>query len=97
MKGLRQFYGYLFGRTGFGVGTGNQALAQPTSLPVDSIYAPRYNAKRDLGPQAPGYLKQEQNFVPVSLLANGIYFQGTLELEALAEFEKQMAVKNAGG
>lgn len=81
-------YRYIFGRTGFGVGADNMALAQPTTLPVDSMYGPRYNVRRDLGPHSPGFVKEQQNFVPVDLLANGVYMSGTLALQALAQFDK---------
>lgn len=81
-------YSFQYGRTGFGVGVGNMGFQRPSSLPADNIYAPRYNVKSQLDPQAPGYVKLKQEFVPVSLMANGVYFQGTLAMQALAEFEK---------
>jgi len=82
---------YIQGRTGFGIGAGAMALQQPSTLPIDSIYAAKYNVEKTLAPQAPGYVKEQQNFVPVSLLANGVYFAGTMALEALSEFEKANA------
>ena len=81
-------YKYIQGRTGYGIGAEAMGFQQPTSLPVDSIYAARYNARLTMAPQAPGYLKEAQNFVPVSLLANGVYFSGDMALQALSEFEK---------
>jgi len=81
-------YSYLVGRSGYGIGVENLALRQPTTLPVDSIYAPKYNIQNSLAPQSPGFVKMYQNFVPVSLLANGVYFSGALALQALSDFEK---------
>lgn len=80
-------YNYLFGRTGFGIGAGNQALEQPTTLPVDSIYAPRYNVKMSMNSVNPAYLKYNQDFTSVDLLSNGLYFAGTFALGALAPAE----------
>ena len=79
-------YHYLPGKTGDGAGVGvdDMALVQPTTLPIDSIYAPRYNVRKSLAPQAPGYVKLNQEFVPVDLLANGVYFSGTFLLTSLS-------------
>lgn len=67
-----------------GIGVENEALVQPTSLPVDSIYGPRYNVLHSMAPQAPGYVKLNQQFVPVDLIANGVYFGGTFLLTSLS-------------
>lgn len=77
---------YVEGITGggAGVGVGNEALIQPTTLPVDSIYAPRYNVLHSMAPQAPGFVKLNQQFVPVDLIANGVYFSGTFLLTSLS-------------
>jgi len=85
-------YNYTPGKTGFGIGVENFALEQPTTLPIDSIYSVRNNVRGDLSPHAPGYIKGSQNFVPVSLQGNGVYFSGAVALQALVEFEK--AVQN---
>jgi len=71
-----------------GIGVEDMGFTQPTTLPVDSIYAARYNVQMTLAPQAPGYLKQQQNLVPVGLRANGVYMSGELALQALVEFER---------
>lgn len=83
-------YGYVRGFNGMGIGAGDMAFLQPTTLPIDSIYGPRYNVRGDLDPQAPGFVKLAQQFVPVSLLANGVYFSGDFSLQALVEFEKAL-------
>ena len=82
-------YGYVEGANGIGIGAGDKGFKRPSTLPVDSIYAARYNVRGDLAPlNHPGYVKEAQQLVPVSLLANGVYFAGTMALQALAEFEK---------
>jgi hypothetical protein len=81
-------YGFIRRYLNIGIGVESEGFQRPTSLPSDNIYAPRYNVKGQLDPQQPGYLKLAQEFVPVSLLANGVYLQGTLALQALSEFEK---------
>ena len=84
-------YPYRFrqGVHGIGIGAGDMAVEQPTTLPVDSHYGPRYNVRGDLAPLSQGgYAKLGQDFVPVSLLANAVYAAGTLALQALADFER---------
>lgn len=83
-------YPYRFrqGYTGFGIGAEDMGLERPTTLPIDSMYSARHNVLHTLAPQAPGYVKEQQYLVPVSLLANGLYFGGTLALQALADFER---------
>lgn len=77
---------YIPGITGDGAGVGveNEALVQPTTLPVDSIYAAKYNVLHSMAPQAPGYVKLNQQFVPVDLIANGVYFSREFLLTSLS-------------
>ena len=81
-------YSFTPGSDRLGIGAENMGLNQPTTLPIDSIYAPRYNVKGTLDLHANAYVKQGQNLVPVSLLANGLYFAGTFELQALSSFQE---------
>lgn len=79
-------FNYIPGKTGDGAGVGvdNLALVQPHTLPVDSKYAPRYNVLHSMAPQAPGFIQAQQNFVPVDLIANGVYFSGDFLLTPLS-------------
>lgn len=81
-------YPYRFVRKLFGVGVGVEVLGleQPQTLPAyDGWMRPRYQVQRQLDPQAPGFVKYGQQYQPVALNGNGLYLQGTFELQALAQ------------
>lgn len=81
-------YPYRFIRKIFSVGIGVEGLAleQPQTLPMyDGWMNPRYMVRGQLDPQAPGFVKYGQQYQPVALNGNGLYLQGTLELQALAQ------------
>lgn len=88
-------YSFIPGADRLGIGVENMGMQRPSTLPVDSIYAPRYNVRGTLDLHSNAYVKMGQNLVPVSLLANGLYFGGTFELQALSMFEKAQAKKKA--
>lgn len=76
-------YNYVFGRTGFGVGAGNMGFSRPSTLPVDSKYGPRRNVLHNIALYQPNVLITAQSLPAVDLLANGLYFHGTIALGAL--------------
>lgn len=81
-------YPYHFVRKIFGVGIGVEALAleQPQTLPAyDGFTSNRYRVRGQLEPQAPGFVKEGQQYQPVALRGNGIELQGTFELQALSD------------
>lgn len=84
-------YPYSFIRRIFNVGVGveNLSLERFQTLPkYDGWMRPRYMVQRQLDPQAVGFVKQGQQFQPISLVGNGIAAQGQMELQALAELSK---------
>lgn len=66
-----------------GKGVSEMALNRPTSLVRDGFAGPRYNVRGQLDPQAPAYVKIGQQFVPVSLVGNGLGFFTGINLQAL--------------
>lgn len=81
-------YPYRFVRKIFGVGVGVEALSleQPQTLPLyDGFTSARYRVKGQLEPQAPGFVKEGQQFQPVSLVGNGSMLHGQFTLQALAD------------
>lgn len=81
-------YKYLRGRLFGNLGTGADAMGfeQPTTLPMyDGWMRPRYAVRGQLDTQRPGYVKYDQQFVPVDLVGNGIAIQGQLALQALSQ------------
>ena len=94
------FYGYKNNPVGLGIGVEKLGFQQPTTLPIDSIYAARYNVRETLDPYSgAGLIRgvnlhgqfRQSEIVDVSLRGNGLYFAGDLALEALIEFEKAKA------
>lgn len=82
------FYSYVKGRVFGNLGTGANAMGfkQPQTLPkYDGWLRPRYEVRGQLAVQAPGFVKENQQYVPVSLLGNGIELQGQFALQALAQ------------
>lgn len=79
-------YNFRAGAKGIGIGAENMALIQPTTLPVDSIYAPRYNVQRSLGPYGGGALKYAQELPYVSVKGQGVYLAGDMAMQALIDF-----------
>ena len=82
-------YGFVPGPNTLGIGTGNQGFERSQTIPVNSIYGPRYNVKDEIDATARGTLVLYQKGPMVDLQANGVYFSGTLALSALSEFETQ--------
>jgi hypothetical protein len=85
---FQRLYNFIRTPENRGVGTGAMALARPQTDPIQSLYGPRYNVQRHLGPSAPAFMKWRNQVVPVSILGNGSYLQGQLALQALVDMEK---------
>jgi len=85
---VRTIYNFFRGRTAGDLGVGALGLSYERSqtLPLyDGFYTPRYAVQGQLAVQAPGFVKENQQFVPVSLVGNGIGLQGQLALQALSQ------------
>lgn len=67
-----------------GVGTGANAFARPQTVPIYSIYGPRYNVQRSFIATKPGTFKAAQYVPYVPLEGNGAYIQGQFALQALS-------------
>jgi len=73
-----------------GVGTGNLALEQTQSNPVQSMYGPRYNVERSLAPtRQGGAMKVAQNVPIVPIEGNGAYLAGVMALQNLIDTSKR--------
>lgn len=82
------FYTFLFTPNDRGIGTGNDALARPQTLPTYSIYGPRYNVHRSFIVTKPAEFKPNQLVPFVPLEGNGAYVQGQFALQALTQTKK---------
>lgn len=80
-------YSFRRGRAqGLGIGAEGYGLERPSTLPrCDGWQRPRYMVRGALDPQAPGFVKEGQQLVPASLVGNGLYSSGQLELQKLAQ------------
>jgi len=82
---LRTKIGRLFGS----VGTGAEAIAYAPSGKlsplVDGFNTSRYAVRGQIDAQAPAYVKQGQQFVPVSIIGNGTTLQGQMALQRLSK------------
>lgn len=83
-------YHFRPGVRGIGIGAENMALIQPTTLPVDSIYAPRYNVQRSMYSYSGGALKLAQELPFVSVKGQGVYLSGEMAMQALVDFNNSM-------
>lgn len=65
------FYSFVRG-IGVKLGTGVSDLGfkRPSSVPIQSMYGPRYNVQRSFAPNSPGFVKLRQEVVAVSLLGD---------------------------
>lgn len=85
-------YRFFRGKTAgsLGVGALGYGFEAPSTLPLyDGWMRPRYQVRGQLDVQAPGFVKEGQQFVPVSLVGNGIELQGQLALQALSQLQNQ--------
>lgn len=81
-------YPYKFVKRIFNIGVGVEGLSllPPQTLPLqDTWLRPRYQVQRSLAPQAPAFVKQQQQFQPVALTGNGSVLQGQMALQALSQ------------
>lgn len=74
-----------------GIGTGTERLGfmKPQTDPLYAPYDLRHSVRGDLKPTALGTLKLEQLFQPVGIRGNGVYLQGQMALQALAQFQSK--------
>lgn len=83
------FYSYVRNSLNLGVGTRDLAFQRSQSIPIDTVYGPRYNVHRSMAPQAPGFVKLNQQVVPVSLLGyNGLAIPTQRVLQQLVQMER---------
>lgn len=75
----------------FNVGTGVERLGlqKPQTDPLFDGWVNRRHAVRgQLDPQRPGMMYINQQFVPVAINGNGLYLQGQMELQKLAQLSQ---------
>lgn len=83
------FYNYTRKLFGVGLGATDIALQPFQTLPkYDGFTSDSYRVRASFKPQAPGFVKMGQDFVPVSLVGNGIDLQGQMALQRLAQLQK---------
>ena len=70
-----------------GQGVGYLGFERPRPIPAEGYYNPAYMVRGQLVTQAPGAVKMGQTVVPVSLLGNGLSYQGQVLLSPLAREE----------
>ena len=81
-------YSFKRGFNGFGIGVEDLGFERPTSIPANTFYGSRYNVRKTLEPQAPGYVLQGQSLVSVDLKGDGAYFAGAMAMQALSDFNR---------
>jgi len=84
-------YFYHVGPNTLGIGIDNMALIRP-HIPVDPYQAvgPRYNVRRAFSALLGGGQFPLAVFAPtVDIKANGVYLSGTIQLQALSNFNAQ--------
>lgn len=67
-----------------GKGVSDLALERPNTLLRSGFAGPRYNVRGTLEPQSPGYVKMQQDYVPVALVGNGQGFFTGIALQQLS-------------
>lgn len=55
-----------------GAGVSDLSLVRPQSLLMSGIAGPRYNVQGQLNVQAPAFVKQQQQLIPLSMIGNGL-------------------------
>lgn len=73
--------------SGPGVGTEGLGLMKPQTDPIYAPYDRRHTVRGDLVPTGEGINKLIQDFQPVNIRGNGVYLQGQMDLQALAQFQ----------
>jgi hypothetical protein len=81
-------YFFRKGASDLGIGVDNLAFQSTYGKPVFGPYSKGYVPNRSLSVSAPGYVKLQQNYVPVSLVGNGQQLSGRIELQRLAQMQK---------
>jgi hypothetical protein len=81
---MGKIYDFFFTPANRGVGTGNLALAKPSTNPIQSIYGARYNVQMCLATTLQGGAMQFVQKVPiVPIEGNGSFLQGQMALQSL--------------
>jgi hypothetical protein len=87
---LKSVFSFFKGTTDLGVGTRDLGFRRSQTLPVNSVFLGNtgrreWNVRRSLGPiSGPGYMKLEQQLVPVTIRGSGLGVAGQYELQSLA-------------
>lgn len=82
-------YFYRQGATNLGIGVDALAFQSHFGQPINGPYLQGSMVQRTLSAQSPGFVKVQQDFVPVALIANGVAFAGAFELQRLADMQRK--------
>lgn len=81
-------YFFRRGATNLGVGVENLAFQSHFDKPIFGPYSKGYVPERNFSVSTPGFVKLQQDYVPVSLVGNGQQLSGRIELQRLAKMQK---------
>ena len=83
------FFNFLRTPENRGIGTGSLALELGQTMPVQSMYGPRYNVQRSFAPTNQGGAMKVFKTVPiVPIEGNGSYLAGVMALQSLIKADK---------
>jgi hypothetical protein len=87
---IKQIFSFIKSTNNVGVGTRDLGFRRTTTIPVDSFYlGPQWNPRRQLIPFGnPGYMKLNQEVVPVGIRGAGIGISGQYALQSLVDMGK---------